>query len=399
MPTIESRSHVFPIARVLRRASALVALLVLATVVTSCGGGGAGLVIPPLVTGQSVILVDIRADSTLTTLPGATLNVAGPGSPQVSSIEPGKFKVIVAPGATYQLLAAAAGYAAQIRTVAVQSRTGLASSVTQVTIPLAPAPPSLLLTPAGGVLDAGNGISVNVPAGAVATAVPVTLTVKSMTASGGGAAAGPEVRAAVLGGVDLFPAGRSFSAVVEIIVPRAFLKIADALVAAGSTFELWEAGAAAGGFVLSSGTAVYRAATDDFLMGLPHTGAFQLRPGVTVEVVGELTRDLGTLTSTVGGSILEGTTTFDYSTSSSATDPALNGLLTATFGTEPDVDLSAPNPAVEGTEGFITELNAKQTGERVTIRRGGALVGTADYYGAQVVVMGILRPPPRTGTG
>ena len=392
MPTTKSEPRIAA-GCVFRQVSALGLLLAVAALVSSCGGGGS-LVIPPLLTGQSTIFVEVRADSTQAVLPAANLNVGGPGTPQVTSTGPGKFKVTVAPGASYQLLAAAAGYAPQVRTVAVESRTGLASSVTQVIIQLSPALPALVLNPAGGVIDAGNGISVNVPAGAVAAPFAASLAVRSMTASGGSGASGP--LAAVLGSVDLLPVGTNFTGLVQVIVPRDYLKIADALVAAGATFQLWEAGAT-GEFALSSGTAVYRAATNDFVLSLPNSGSFQLRPGVTLQIVGELTRDLGTLTSTEGGSILEGTTTFDYSTSSSTADSALNGLLTAAFGTEPNVDLAAPNPPVAGTEGFITELTAKQTGERVNLYEGGSLVGTADYYGTRVVVLGLLKPPPRTG--
>ncbi len=373
----------------------MVALLVVAGLLAGCGGGSS-LVIPPLVTGQSVIFVEVLTDGTGAPLGGANLNVTGPGTPQIASVGPGKFKVTVNSGATYRLAIAAAGFASQVRTVAVASRTGLAASVIQVIVKLTPALPNIVLLPAGGVIDATNGITVSVPAGAVAAPFTASLAIESMTASGGSGSSSN--LAAILARLSLLPAGTDFTGLVEITIPRAFLQIPDALVPAGATFRLWEADAT-GAFVVSAGTAVYRPGTDDFVLGLPSSGSFQLRPTRTVQKVGDLTRDLGTLKSEVGGAILEGTTTFDYSTSSSTADAELNGLLTATFGLEPDLDLSAPNPPVPGTEGFITELTATQPGVRVNIYEGGALVGTADYYGANVVVMGALRPPPRTGTG
>ena len=364
--------------------------------VVGCGGSAGLVQPPPLTTGQSVILVEVRADATQTALAGANLNVAGPGGPQVTAAGPGKFKVTVAPGASYLLTAAAAGFAAQSKVVAVASRNGLASSVTQVFLNLLPALPQITITPAGGEIDAGNGITVRAPAGAVAAPVTATFTVKSLTAVGGEGSTGGTL-AAVLGAVDLLPGGTAFTGLVEVVIPRAFLKIGDALVTPGSTFRLWVAGAT-GEFALSTGTAAYQAAEEEFVLSLPSTGSFQLRPGITLVSAGDLSKDLGTLTSTEGGSILEGTATYDYSTSSSSSDPVINEILTATFGVAPDVDLSAANPPVAGSDGLITEITARQTGERVTVHRGGALVGTFDYYGSDLVVVGLLRPP-RTGTG
>jgi hypothetical protein len=374
-----------------------VLLLLVGALVAGCGGGGASRVLPSVKTGQSFILAEVRADSTQALLPGATLTVAGNAATGDGT---GKFKLTVAPGVSYQLTAAAAGYAPQTRTVQVPSAAGLASSVTQVILYLPAALPTITLDPAGGQIDAGNGIIVQVPAGAVAVRITATLTVNSLTAAGGSLASttGSSL-ASVLGSVDLLPAGTSFASPVKIIVPRAFLKIVDALVTPGSTFELWESGAAAGQFVLSSGKAEYKAGDDIFLLTLPHMGSYQLRPGVTLQPVGNLSRDLGTLTSTTGGSIPEGAATYNYSTSSSSSDPGLNAILTGTYGVAPDVNLSTTNPPVAGQEGFIIDVTAKQTGQRVNVSVGGTSLGTVDYYGTQVVMAAAVRPPPRTGTG
>lgn len=375
-------------------AAGLASLFLLACL-AGCGGGGSGLVIPPVTTGQSVIQVEVRADSDQTLLATAGLNVLGGGSPQVSSTEPGKFKVTVAPGASYQLVAGAPGYASLSRMVNIPARNGLACSVTQVSLSLPRALPTITLTPTGGDQSAGEGVQVKVPAGAVSSTITAALVIKSLTATGGSGAA----EAPVLGTVELLPAGTTFATPVHLIIPRDLLKVADALVTAGSTFQLWEAGATPGQFVASSGTAVYRSASDDFDLALPHTGAYQLRPGYTVRLVGDLTRDLGTAKSDTGGSILEGAVTADYSTSSSTSDPAMSAILTATFGTAPGVDLSAANPPVPGVDGFITEITVKQTGQRVAIYQGDTLVGTVEYYSPDIIVMAVHAPPPRTGTG
>jgi len=203
----------------------------------------------------------------------------------------------------------------------------------------------------------------------------------------------------VLGSVELLPTGTAFASPVQIIVPRAFLKIVNALVGAGASFELWEANAA-GQFVLSAGTAIYRAASDDFVLSLPQTGSYQLRLGVTIVPVSDLSREVGAkLTSATGGSIAEGTATYDYSTSSSTADPTLNAILTGTYGVAPGVNLSATNPPVAGMDGFIVDATPKQTGQRVNVIRGGTSLGTVDFYGPQVVMIAAVRPPPRTGTG
>lgn len=371
----------------------LLLIVVLGAVLIGCGGGS-NQVLPSVRTGQSFIVAEVRADDSQALLPAATLTVGGSGATGDGS---GKFQLAVAPGASYQLVAAAPGYASQTRTVAVPSATGLASSVTQVIIYLSPALPVIPLDPAGGEIDAGNGILVRVPAGAVAARVDATLKVESITAAGGGAGAGENL-VAVLGKVELLPAGTAFAVPVQIIVPRAFLKIVNALVGSGATFQLWESNA--GGFVLSGGTVTYRAGSDDFLISLPQTGVFQIRPGVTIVPVSDLSREVGEkLTTPTGGSIPGGAVTYDFSTSSSSADPALSAILTGTYGVPPGVNISAPNPPIAAQDGFIVDATPKQTGQRVNVISGGTSLGTVDYYGTQVVMVAAVRPPPRTGTG
>ena len=82
-----------------------------------------------------------------------------------------------------------------------------------------------------------------------------------------------------------------------------------------------------------------------------------------------------------GGSIPGGTVTYDFSTSSSSADPALNAILTGTYGVAPGVSLSAPNPPIAGQDGFIVDATPKQTGQRVNVISGDTSLGTVDYYG------------------
>ncbi len=371
----------------------LLLVVALGVVLTSCGGGS-NQVLPSVRTGQSFIVAEVRADNTQALLPAATLSV---GASPATGDGTGKFELAVAPGASYRLTATAAGFASQTRTVAVPSAMGLASSVTQVIIYLSPALPVIPLDPAGGDVDAGNGIVVRVPAGAVAARIDATLTVESLTAAGGGTGSAGSL-VAVLGKVELLPAGTAFAVPVQVIIPRAFLKIVNALVGAGATFELWESNA--GGFALAGGTVTYRSGSDDFVVSLPQTGSFQIRAGVTIVPVSDLRREVGEkLTTTTGGSIAGGTVTYDFSTSSSSADPALNAILTGTYGVAPGVNLSAPNPPIVAQDGFIVDATPNQTGQRVNIISGGTSLGTVDFYGTQVVMVAAVRPPPRTGTG
>lgn len=384
----------------LRLAALLVAAGLLVATVAWLGCGGSGLVIPPVRTQDGFIRVSVRADNTQAPLAGALLNVAGPSAAQVTPTGPGQFEVRVAPGATYMVTATAAGFVAVSKQVQVPSREGLASSVARLVLALPPALPGVVLDPAGGNIDAGNGVTLRVPAGAVAAPTAVTLVIGSkVSAPQEPVPDGPQgpVNPA-LGTLEITPAGLAFALPVEVVIPRALLQIEDALVGPGLTFELWVADAT-GQFVLATGTAVYRAASDSFVVTLNGTGSYQIRAGLRVEIVDDLTRSLGTLTSAVGAGIPAGTAQYDYSTESTSADPTQNAVLGARFGFGPGENLSVTNPAVPGSDGFITEATTRQVGARVRLYRGTSPLGTADYYGPNIFVTAVRRPPPRTGGG
>jgi len=257
-----------------------------------------------------------------------------------------------------------------------------------------------VLDPAGGNVDVGNGVTLRVPAGAVAAPTAVTLVVGSkVSAPQAPVPDGPQgpVNPA-LGTLRITPADLVFALPVEVVIPRGLLQIEDALVGPGLTFELWVADAG-GEFIPATGTVVYRAASDSFVFTLNGGGSYQIRAGLRVEIVADLSRSLGTLTSAVGAGIPAGVAQYDYSTASSSADPTHNAVLGARFGFAPGENLSVTNPAVPGSEGFITEATTYQVGERVRLYRGGTPLGTADYYGAGLFVTAVRRPPPRTGGG